>query len=742
MKPLDPNKKIDIQELLKDLERYHPRRKGWVWRKKVPDQKVGPFTYKQTSAPLERSVPLPASKYFGGIDPQPDYVITTEIASGRFEDDIRRMRMAAWHGADHMMVIRTTGQSHIDGLLEGTPEGVGGIPITRKQLRATRKALDLIEDEVGRPLNFHSYVSGVAGPEIAVLFAEEGVNGAHQDPQYNVLYRNVNMARSFVDAAVAKRIMAKAGILQIDGAHNANATAREAWKVMPELLVQHAINSAYSRMIGMPAEQIALSSVPPTAPPAPAMSYDLPYAVAVRWLFSDYKIRAQQNTRYIESDSREATVTHTLNLVLSRLTSADVQSTITPDEGRNVPWHYNNLAAVDTAKQVLLGMDGIMDMVEIRKDGPLPKTVRELAERAVLYLEEVKEKGYFRAVEEGMFVDSGLYPERNGDGIRRDPEGGIGAGSIVLRDKDYMAPVCNHFGYNNLPEGLDKPCSLIDGCTLCDPEKIVYIDELDPEDNVERRYAPVAKELAEGLIRPEVQWANDGYLTLTLFIAESERVAEYAALEMARKLGLLEPEVIHKGIAHPAEGTLVEVKARLPFSIDKNSLKIPEKPEVWSEEQIREDVRKHPMKVVCATVGEDEHSVGMREIIDIKHGGIEGFGIKATYLGTSVPIHKVVDAAIEEDADAILISTIISHADIHRKNMERLDQLCREKGVRDRFILVGGGTQVTNDLAVAAGLDAGFGRGTKGIHVASFLCKRRQELWKQGKGRLPSGGER
>ena len=97
------------------------------------------------------------------------------------------MRMAAWNGADHIMVIRTTGQSHIDGLMEGTPEGIGGVPITRKQLRASRKACDLIEDEVGRPINFHSYVSGVAGPEVAVLFAEEGVNGAHQDPQYNVL---------------------------------------------------------------------------------------------------------------------------------------------------------------------------------------------------------------------------------------------------------------------------------------------------------------------------------------------------------------------------------------------------------------------------------------------------------------------------------------------------------------------------------------------------------------------------
>ena len=737
MDRLDPNSKIDIGEVLKDLEHFHPRRTGWTWRKRIPDQKVGPFTYTETSAPLEKSVPLPAAKYFGGIDPQPDCVITTEIASGRFEDDIRRMRMAAWHGADHMMVIRTTGQSHIDGLLEGTPEGVGGIPITRKQLRATRKALDLIEDEVGRPLNFHSYVSGVAGPEIAVLFAEEGVNGAHQDPQYNVLYRNVNMERSFVDAAVAKKVMADAGILQIDGAHNANATAREAWKVMPELLVQHALNSAYSRMIGMSPDHIALSTVPPTASPGPAMSYDLPYAVAARWLFSDYKMRAQQNTRYIESDSREATVSHTMNLVLSRLTSADVQSTITPDEGRNVPWHYNNLAAIDTAKQTLLGMDGLLDMVQLRKDGPLPTKVRELAERAVLYLEEVKDMGYFSAVAEGMFVDSGLYPERNGDGIKRDPDGGVAARSIVARDKDYMAPVCHHFGYNRLPHGVDRPCQLIDGCTLCESAKIVYIDELDPEDNVERRYASVAKELASGAVKPEVQWANDGYLTVTVFIAEPERVAEYAALEMARKMGLLEPEVIHKGIGHPAEGTLIEVKGKVPFSIPKDSLKIPEKPSVLSGEEIREDVHKNPMKVVCATVGEDEHSVGMREIIDIKHGGIEGFGVKAAYLGTSVSIEKVVDAAIEEDADAILISTIISHADVHRKNMERLDRLCREKGVRDHLMLVGGGTQVTNDLAVEAGLDAGFGRGTKGIQVASFLCKKRQELWREGKGRLP-----
>lgn len=726
---LEKDKKIDIKGLLKDLENYRPRRKGWHWRKGVGKRKVGSFEYREVSENLKNSVPLPAAKYFNNIDPQPDCVITTEIASGRFEDDIRRMRMAAWHGADHMMVIRTAGQSHFDSLIEGTPEGVGGVPITRKQVRATRKALDMIEDEVGRPINFHSYISGVAGPEIAVMFAEEGVNGAHQDPQYNVLYRNVNMIRSFVDAAVAKKVMASAGMAQIDGAHNANATAREAWKVMPELMVQHAINSIFSLKVGIKMENICLSTVPPTAPPAPCMRMDLPYAVALRELFKGFKMRAQMNTRYMESCTREATVTHVLNLMISRLTSADIQSTITPDEGRNVPWHYNNINAVNTAKQALVGMDGLRDMVEIKRDGELGRAVRELKERAVLFMEEILEAGgYFNAVQQGFFVDSGFYPERNGDGIARDINGGIGAGTVVERDEDYMAPVCHHFGYNNLPEGLDKPCSLINECTLCNPEKVVFIDELDENDNVNVRLQETAEITEKGLIKPEVEWCGDGIISMNIFLPAEERTAEFAALEIAKKMGLEDAEVIHKQVMHPAEGTYVEVKGRATFTIDPKTLKIPEAEEILSEEEIREYLNKNRVKVIAATVGEDEHSVGMREIIDIKHGGLEKFGFECHYLGTSVPVAKVVDAAVELDADAVLISTIITHADIHRTNMQKLNNLCIEKGIREKVILIGGGTQVTNEIAVESGLDAGFGRGTKGIHVASFLVKKLKEM--------------
>jgi D-ornithine 4,5-aminomutase subunit beta len=732
---LKPNEKLNIDNILKDLDKYRPRRRGWTWRKGTGEKrKIGKFEYYETSESLKQSVPLPAAKSFDDIDPQPDYVITTEIASGRFEDDIRRMRMAAWHGADHIMVIRTAGQSHFDGLIEGTPQGIGGIPVTRKQVRAQRKALDIIEEEVGRPINYHSYVSGVAGPEIAVMFAEEGVNGAHQDPQYNVLYRNINMIRSFVDAAVAKKVMTWADMAQIDGAHNANATAREAWKVMPELMVQHAINAMYSVKIGMKKENICLSTVPPTAPPAPCMRLDLPYAVALRELFKDYKMRAQMNTKYMESSTREATVTHVLNLLISRLTSADIQSTITPDEGRNVPWHIYNIEACDTAKQALVGMDGLTEMVQLRRDeGELAKKVRELKERAILFMEEILEVGgYFKAVEEGFFVDSGYYPERNGDGIVRKIEGGIGVGTVVERDDDYMAPVTAHFGYNNIAQydesAVEDPASLIGGCTFEKPEKIVYIDELDENDNVYKRLEET-KELRETTkTKPEMEWQGDGVVLITLFLPEEERVAEFAAIEIGKKMGLEDVEVIHKEVMHPSEGTRIELKGRVPFAIDKSELVIPPKPEVMSDDEIRKEIEEHPMKIVAATVGEDEHSVGLREIIDIKHGGIEKYGIECHYLGTSVPVEKLVDAAIELDADAILASTIISHDDIHYKNMKRLHELCIEKGIRDKIILVSGGTQVSNELAVENGVDAGFGRGTKGVHVATFLVKKRREM--------------
>lgn len=64
--------------------------------------------------------------------------------------------------------------------------------------------------------------------------------------------------------------------------------------------------------------------------------------------------------------------------------------------------------------------------------------------------------------------------------------------------------------------------------------------------------------------------------------------------------------------------------------------------------------------------------------------------------------------------------------------MKRIHELAVEKGIRDKIMIGCGGTQVTPEVAVKQGVDAGFGRGSKGIHVATFLVKKRREM-REGK---------
>ena len=85
-----------------------------------------------------------------------------------------------------------------------------------------------------------------------------------------------------------------------------------------------------------------------------------------------------------------------------------------------------------------------------------------------------------------------------------------------------------------------------------------------------------------------------------------------------------------------------------------------------------------------------------------------------------------VQSYIELDAEVILASTIISHDNIHYKNMKRINDLAVEKGIRDKVIICAGGTQVIPEDALKTGIDQGFGRDSHGIDVATFIVEERR----------------
>jgi D-ornithine 4,5-aminomutase subunit beta len=220
-----------------------------------------------------------------------------------------------------------------------------------------------------------------------------------------------------------------------------------------------------------------------------------------------------------------------------------------------------------------------------------------------------------------------------------------------------------------------------------------------------------------------VEKHGDGVVCVTIFVPASARVAESAALTLATRMGLKNPEVISRRLLHPAEGSVFEVKGVLDVAIKIDDLPVIPENELLTGAEIEAWVRPRDIHVVAATVGEDEHSVGIREILDIKHGGIEKYGFHCHFLGTSVRPEHILDVAARTDARAVLISTIVTHADVHKQNMRGLCELARRRGLRERLVLIAGGTQVNDGLARACGMDAGFGRGTAGQDVASFLVR-------------------
>ena len=128
--------------------------------------------------------------------------------------------------------------------------------------------------------------------------------------------------------------------------------------------------------------------------------------------------------------------------------------------------------------------------------------------------------------------------------------------------------------------------------------------------------------------------------------------------------------------------------------------------------------------LVLGVIGSDCHAVG-NKILDYS---LSEAGFDIVNIGVLSPQEDFINAAIETNADAILVSTIITNDDVQIKNMKKINDLAIEKGIRDNVMIIVGGTQVTNEIALEAGLDAGFGRGSHGIDVASFMVERRKEM--------------
>lgn len=134
------------------------------------------------------------------------------------------------------------------------------------------------------------------------------------------------------------------------------------------------------------------------------------------------------------------------------------------------------------------------------------------------------------------------------------------------------------------------------------------------------------------------------------------------------------------------------------------------------------------LRVIGAAVESDAHTVGIDAIMNMKgfagDYGLERYPeMEALNLGSQVPCAHLVRTALERDADAILVSQIVTQKNIHIQHLTLLVELLEAEGVRERFVLIVGGPRISNAFAKELGYDAGFGPGTTPREVATFLAR-------------------
>ncbi len=233
------------------------------------------------------------------------------------------------------------------------------------------------------------------------------------------------------------------------------------------------------------------------------------------------------------------------------------------------------------------------------------------------------------------------------------------------------------------------------------------------------------------VIRPYGDTTGDGMVqvSFTLPVRHDKR-AEGAALQLAGKMGMSPALLVHAKAVGPAH-TFFVVYGSVTHLVDLSAVHVVERDfPLLTPKDVNAAIKKRlrrPLVVVGACIGTDAHTVGIDAILNIKgfagEKGLEYYSeIQVVNLGAQVLVPELVERAREEQADAVLVSQVVTQRDAHIHNTTQMSAAFREAYPAGEVpLLVVGGPRFEEGSAGTLGVDRIFGKGTTPAEVASYL---------------------
>lgn len=352
------------------------------------------------------------------------------VATGNIYEDIEQATVAARQGADIIAVIRTTGQSLLDYVPYGaTTEGFGGTYATQENFRLMRQALDQVGEEIGKYIHLTNYCSGLCMPEIAVMGAMERLDMMLNDSMYGIIFRDINMKRTFLDQFFSRMINAYAGIIINTGEDNYLTTA-DAYDKAYTVLASQFINEQFALLSGLKEEQIGLGHAFEINPDMEGgFLWELSHAQLVRQIFPNSPIKYMPPTKYMTGNIFKGQTQNALFNVASVLTGQTIHLLGMLTEAIHTPYLQDRFLSIENAQYVFKTMRHLGDEIEFKANGRIQGRANQVLIEASEMLKEIEKMGLMEAIKQGMFAD-----------ISRQPEGGKGFSEVIAKAEDYFNP--------------------------------------------------------------------------------------------------------------------------------------------------------------------------------------------------------------------------------------------------------------------------------------------------------------
>lgn len=368
-----------------------------------------------------------------GEGPQPWlYVI---VATGNIYADMAQAQAAARQGADIVAVIRSTGQSLLDYVPYGpTTEGFGGTYATQANFRLMRQALDEAGEAAGRYIRLTNYCSGLCMPEIAAMGAVERLDVMLNDSMYGIIFRDINMKRTFIDQYFSRLINGFAGIMINTGEDNYLTTA-DAYEKAHTVLASQLINEQFALASGVPPEQMGLGHAFEMNPDLEdGFLYELAQAQMVREIFPQAPVKYMPPTKYMTGNIFRGHVQDALFNVAGIATGQGIQLLGMLTEAIHTPFLQDRYLSIENARYIFNNMRHLAEEITFVSNGRIQRRARQVLDQAVAMLTEIEQLGLMEAVGRGLFAD-----------ISRRPDGGKGLNGVVPKEPDYYNPFLDLF---------------------------------------------------------------------------------------------------------------------------------------------------------------------------------------------------------------------------------------------------------------------------------------------------------